>query len=73
MIVLTNALALVSYVQTGNVDYGVAIPAAASNIVGNLVGVNFAIKKGEKIIKPVMLVVVILTVIKFAWDNNLWG
>ena len=22
---------------------------------------------------PVMLVVVILTVIKFAWDNNLWG
>ena len=73
LIVLTNALALVSYVQTGNVDYGVAIPAAASNIVGNLVGVNFAIKKGEKIIKPVMLVVVILTVIKFAWDNNLWG
>ena len=56
-----------------SVDYGVAIPAAASNIVGNLVGVNFAIKKGEKIIKPVMLVVVILTVIKFAWDNNLWG
>ena len=48
LIVLTNALALVSYVQTGNVDYGVAIPAAASNIVGNLVGVNFAIKKGEK-------------------------
>ena len=73
LIVLTNALALVSYIRTGNIDFAVAIPAAAFNIIGNLVGVNFAIKKGEKIIKPVMLVVVILTVIKFAWDNNLWG
>ena len=69
LIVLTNAIALVSYVKTGNV----ACPAAICAIAGNLVGVNLAIRKGEKIIKPVMLVVVILTVIKFAWQNHLWG
>ena len=65
LIVLTNAIALVSYV--------IACPAAICAIAGNLVGVNLAIRKGEKIIKPVMLVVVILTVIKFAWQNHLWG
>ncbi len=73
LIVLTNAIALVSYVRTGNVAYEIAGPAAVSAILGNLIGVNLAIKKGEKIIKPVMLVIVILTVIKFAWENQLWG
>ena len=73
LIVLTNAIALVSYVKTGNVAYEIACPAALCAIAGNLVGVNLAIRKGEKIIKPVMLVVVILTVIKFAWQNHLWG
>lgn len=73
LIVLTNAIALVSYIKTGNVAYEIAAPAALSAIAGNLVGVNLAIKKGEKIIKPVMLVVVILTVIKFALENNIWG
>lgn len=73
LIVLTNAIALVSYIKTGNVAYDIAAPAALSAIAGNLVGVNLAIKKGEKIIKPVMLVIVILTVIKFALENQLWG
>ena len=73
LIVLTNAIALVSYIKTGNVAYEIAAPAALSAIAGNLVGVNLSIKKGEKIIKPVMLVIVILTVIKFALENNLWG
>ena len=73
LIVLTNAIALVSYIKTGNVAYEIAAPASISAILGNLVGVNLAIKKGEKIIKPVMLVIVILTVIKFAVENNLWG
>ena len=73
LIVLTNAIALISYIKTGNVAYEIAAPAAISAILGNLVGVNLAIKKGEKIIKPVMLVIVILTVIKFAVENNLWG
>lgn len=72
LIVLTNAIALVSYVRTGNVAYEIAAPAAISAILGNLIGVNLAIKKGEKIIKPVMLVVVVITVLKFALENNLW-
>ena len=73
LIVLTNAVALFSYVKTGNVAYEIAVPAALSAILGNLVGVNLAIKKGDKIIKPVMLIIVILTVVKFAWENQLWG
>lgn len=73
LIVLTNAIALVSYVKTGNVAYEIAAPAAIFAILGNLVGVNLAIKKGEKIIKPVMLIIVLLTVVKFAWEHNLWG
>lgn len=73
LIVLTNAIALASYIKTGNVAYEIAAPAALSAIAGNLIGVNLAIKNGDKIIKPVMLIVVILTVIKFALENNLWG
>lgn len=72
LIVLTNAIALVSYIKTGSIAYEIAAPAAISAIAGNLFGVNLAIKKGEKIIKPVMLVVVILTVMKFAAENNIW-
>lgn len=73
LIVITNAIALVSYIKTGNVAYEIAAPAALSAIAGNLIGVNLAIKNGEKIIKPIMLVIVVLTVIKFALENNLWG
>lgn len=73
LIVLTNAIALISYIRTGSIAYEIAAPAALSAIAGNLVGVNLAIKKGEKIIKPVMLIVVILTVVKFALENNIWG
>lgn len=73
LIVLTNAIALVSYVKTGNVAYEIAGPAAFFAILGNLIGVNLAIKKGEKIIKPVMFIIVIITVVKFALEHNLWG
>lgn len=72
LIVLTNAIALISYVKTGSVDYSIAIPAALSSIAGNLLGSGLAIKKGEAVIKPVMLIIVILTVVKFAMENHLW-
>jgi len=45
---------------SGKIIYSVAIPAALTGIVGSIIGSYFAIKKGKKIIRPMMLFVVVL-------------
>ena len=50
--------------MSGNVPYAVAIPCAISNVLGNYLGAGFAIKKGAKIIRPLMICVVAVLILK---------
>lgn len=53
----SNIAAVVAFAFSSNVLWTAAIPMAAANIVGNLLGSGLAIKKGAVVIKPVFALV----------------
>ena len=58
--VASNISALMAYIIGGKVMYSVGIPAAICGICGNYLGAKMAIKKGERFIRPIILVSVAL-------------
>ena len=55
-------------VMNGLVVFHIGIPCAISNILGNLLGSHFALKKGARFIRPMMLVVLVLLLGKLISD-----
>ena len=64
----SNYASLFTYLGSGLVVFPVAIPCAISNIVGNIIGSHFALRKGAKFIRPMMLVVLVLLLGKLITD-----
>lgn len=64
----SNFAAVLTFMHSGDVDYSLGIPCAACAILGNFVGARLAIRNGSKIVRPMMLFVVALLLIKVAWD-----
>lgn len=64
----SNLGACIVYLLGGKVLFAVAIPAAICSSLGNILGARTAIKGGSKIIKPVILMVVALLLLKIAAD-----
>lgn len=64
----SNTAAAATFIYSGDVDYGLAIPCALCAIAGNFLGTRLAIKNGVKIVRPMMLFVVTLLLVKVAWD-----
>lgn len=56
----SNYASVVAYIMGGKIIYSIAIPAAISAMLGNYIGAGFAIKKGSKFIRPVMMLVMTL-------------
>ncbi len=64
----SNVAAFVTFLLHGQVLFWVGIPAAVCAILGNMVGSHLAIKNGDKIIRPLLAVVVLLLIIKLGID-----
>jgi len=64
----TNFGALVLFMATGNVMYGIALPMAACSILGGLLGAQLAISKGARFIRGAFLAVIIALIAKLGWD-----
>lgn len=64
----SNFAALITFVVNGNVNYAIGIPCALCGILGNYIGSGMAIKDGVKVIRPVMLVVLFLLLLKIVLD-----
>ncbi len=60
----SNIAALVTFLINGKVFFPIAIPAAACGILGNYIGSGIVLKKGEKIVRPIFLIVMIGLLIK---------
>lgn len=63
-----NVSALIYFIAMGYVRYEIALPLAASAVVGGLVGSRLALRHGAKLIRVLFLVVVAAVLAKFAWD-----
>ena len=69
----SNYASLFTYLMNGLVVFHIGIPCAVSNILGNLLGSHFALKKGARFIRPMMLVVLVLLLGKLISDAVLSG
>ena len=58
IIVVSNLISLISYIRTGNVLYSVALPASAANMIGSYIGASLAVKKGKKLVRSMLLLVI---------------
>ena len=64
----TNLGSIVLFTIKGKIIWMVAIPMAVCNAVGGMLGAKMAIMKGNKFIRVFFLVVIIATLVRFAWD-----
>ncbi len=64
----SNYASLVTYISAGEVIFAIAIPCGICNICGAMLGSHFALSKGAKFIRPMMLVVMVLLLVKMATD-----
>lgn len=60
----TNITSLVVFLMSGQVVILLGIAAAVCNMAGNYIGAGLAMEKGSKIVRPVILVVLTLLLIK---------
>jgi uncharacterized membrane protein YfcA len=68
----TNAGSILLFLLKGKIIWAIALPMAASNAVGGIIGAKFAISKGNQFIRVFFLLVVMGTLIRFAWDVFHW-
>ena len=64
----SNLAALLLFSMRGTVLWQVALPMAAANAAGAFVGARLAIKRGDELVRVVVLVVVAALVVKITFD-----
>jgi uncharacterized protein len=64
----SNLAAFISFVWSHTVVWRIALPMAAGNALGSSIGAQLAIRKGDRLVRGVTLVVVLAVVAKLAVD-----
>lgn len=64
----SNIAAVITFAINGSIDYKIGVPCAVCGIVGNFLGSGLAMKKGTKIVRPMMLLVIGMLIVKIALD-----
>ena len=64
----STVAASASYILAGKVVWTVAVPVSVFGILGGYVGAGMAIKKGAQFIRPMMLLIAALLIVKMAAD-----
>lgn len=62
----SNVAALAMFLYHGVIDFSIAIPCAVSAVIGGYLGSRLALKVGANVVKPVMLFVLLLLLVKVA-------
>ena len=60
----SNISALVTFILAGKILWGLGLAASCFSIAGHYVGAGMVVNNGVKIIKPIILVVLVLLLIK---------
>ncbi|HEY3355621.1 MAG TPA: TSUP family transporter [Polyangia bacterium] len=64
----SNLASAVLFAHHGEVLWSVALPMAAGQLVGGVVGARLAVRGGATLIRTVVLVVVAALIVKLGWD-----
>lgn len=63
-----NLVAMSTFLFSGKIIFQIAIPAAICSMLGNYIGAGLAIKKENKIMKPLFIIIFIVLFIKLICD-----
>lgn len=69
----TNLGSITLFIFKGNIIWLIALPMAASNALGGAIGARLAIAKGNSFIRVFFLMIVIGTLLRFAYDVFIAG
>ncbi|HLK89975.1 MAG TPA: TSUP family transporter [Polyangia bacterium] len=64
----SNLAAFTTFVVHGTVIWRLALPMAAANVIGSTAGARLAVRKGDRLVRGVVLVVVLAVVVKLGFD-----
>lgn len=64
----TNLGSITLFIIQGKILWAIALPMAACNALGGLLGAKLALAKGNKFIRVFFLVIVVGTLLRFAYD-----
>lgn len=64
----SNYASLITFAAAGTVIYRIAIPAAVCGIAGNFLGAHCALTRGAKFIRPMLVVVIGLILLKLLFE-----
>ena len=60
----SNVAALVTFIFSGNIVYALGLAASVFSIAGHYLGAGMVLKSGTKIVKPIIILVILLLLIK---------
>ncbi len=71
----TNFGALAYFIPHGNVEYATALPMAACNIVGGILGARTAILRGNQFVRILFLTMILAIIGRLGYDvwRGIWG
>ncbi len=64
----SNLASLVTFAIQGTILWTVALPMAGANALGAWTGAHVAVKRGDKFVRIILIVVVAALVVKVGWD-----
>lgn len=64
----TNLGSITLFILKGQIIWAIALPMAASNALGGILGARLAIAKGNKFIRIFFLLIVAGTLLRFMYD-----
>jgi uncharacterized membrane protein YfcA len=64
----SNLAALALFAWKGTIVWSISLPMAAANAAGAWVGSHLALRRGDRLVRVVVLGVVALVVVRMAWD-----
>lgn len=64
----SNLAAVSTFMLNGSINYRIGIPCSLCAIAGGWLGAGLALKKGAKIVRPMMLVIIALLLAKLLYD-----
>jgi hypothetical protein len=65
---ISNITSLITFILYGKVLFLIGIPVGLCMIVGSWLGSHMAIKKGNKIVKPIFVIVTLAVAVKLIID-----
>ena len=64
----SNTAAFVTFLLSGNVMWTLGVTAGIFGIVGNYLGAGLVLNKGAVVVRPIIVTVLVLLLVKTGWD-----